>query len=231
MLDTLVVIEAKAENSRLPGKHRMDVGGQPLFKHAVWNTIESTRGMGNVVVAVSTNDSLCVDIAEKYRLPNIERPPILFTDDLPHQEWADRQIRNYTEWWLRLGGTEPFKFVILGGNMVVFRIDIVQRLCEMLDLPNTAKASVMKSGGEHHPRGAYVRDNNDGVVPWMDSDSDMARTNKWEPVLYGAGYGKAMWLPERSGINRPLEVGRNDVVHVHDEDDMELARALYAFLG
>lgn len=105
--EVVAFVHAKGTSKRLPGKNLADLGGQPLFTHAVRNAM-AAKHVGRVVVDSDSDEIL--SIAKGLGAETLKRPAELATNGTTGDDLAYWQARNagWADIIVQVVPTSPF---------------------------------------------------------------------------------------------------------------------------
>jgi len=224
---TIAFVEAKAESTRLPGKHMMDVGGHPL---AWWPITAAINTPEIEEVVITTNDVAVRQLAESQGCIPLDRPNDLYTDKIPVEEFIRQLYQLYVHWYYKaFGKQEDFVCVRLHANTAIFDDNLLENLLAAREMKDADQARPV-ARSLHHPYTAMqLHANLTATVEWPEK---YAADSKYYPALYSdLEVGDVQVIPRVVGrrVANPYAVCITHpfaAMHVHDMVDLEMARVM-----
>ena len=225
-IPVVAIVQARHGCVRLPGKHTMNIGGQPLIRRAM-DAAAACPLVDRVLV--SSNDQAVLEVAGDAGFDTHRRSDELSseTTKMTPQQWRDGYLLEHRHWLTDHVGIRRGIMLRVMGNSILYRDGIIEDIVSRLVAVGRGRVHAAVRAAEDHPAYA-VRLHDDGAIPWV-------RGVCWDRYIDGKDHETAWMItgaPVASFINpaehEPLnivEIGRYDVLHIHDAADLAHARA------
>ena len=241
-MSLLVVIPARFQSTRFPGKPLADLGGSPLIQH-VWRRCCEAVDVADVVIA--TDDDRIAAVASEFGA-NVEMTSsacLTGTDRV-----AEVAARRDADWYINVQGDEPFvepaaiKTVIRAAGEADAEIVAINTMCVIREEAEFRSATVPKPVTDLHGRLLYM---SRAAIP---TDKGLGFRSAFRQVGLYAFRSSALDLYQPGAQKSPLE-GVEDIeilrlleaglrvqmvevpasgIAVDTLDDLERARILHA---
>ena len=152
----LVVIPARFQSTRFPGKPLADLGGSPLIKH-VWN--RCCRAVDVIDVVIATDDERIASVATSFGASVEMTSPHCLTGTDRVAEVASRRD---ADWYVNVQGDEPFidpaaiKTVIRSAEESDDDVDAINTMATIANEAEFRSATVPKPVTDLHGRLLYM---------------------------------------------------------------------------
>jgi len=227
LTNTLIVILARANSKRLPGKHLLYVNSKKLIERVILSCLT----VDDAVVATSSDDPGVLKVAEAYDLPNIDRPEWMYDETAPDYaaRWMPAMFTLLATWWKwRTGSTDPFKWITVNGNTLIMCDAMIQEVVDGLDEPGIKLVDTVCPVGNIHPYDMVTVDDRNEMSPFLTGLATRPDSKEFPPVWFLNGGPSGRWVPRLDdGREVAIKGGEHDAIHVHTQEDYEVACALW----
>jgi CMP-N-acetylneuraminic acid synthetase len=226
---SVIFIQARAGSRRLPGKHVADVCGKTLIARVIEASIRT--GLPTVV---SSNDEEILDIGKSYVGVEfaLRRPDYLCEEDRWDDAYQERQkIHDYhlSAWSHREGG-KKIRHITINGDTLIFNEEIIKLAVDLAETSDSQIVETAYPAVSEHP--AYMMEiDKDGIAHASAEAgaSGAANSKKLKPIyVLDAGVAVRTWPCDPDPERRILVTKKYDALSIHTQEDLELARALWA---